>query len=574
MIRHARLGTLLLATVLLACTSPAPSAGPPPGESRPSGEPARQRTLTAALRLEPKSLALRPLQEEVSNVDHRRIFNADIANIDDQAVPRPYLVEALPELNSESWRVFPDGSMETTYHLRPNLAWHDGTPLTAEDFVFGWRVYATPELGLAAQPPFSAIEAVQAIDPRILIIRWKQLYPDAAHMAGRDRNLPALPRHVLRESFTNDPVQSFVDHRYWSHDFIGLGPYRIASWEPGAFIEAAAFDRHATGRPIIGRIKLVFISDPDTALANMLSGELDLAAATTLRIPQSVALQAQWQPRQSGTVFYQVFVWHGVIVQFLPGLTSPRTLLDPRVRRALAHSVDRPGINEAIDAGIAREADYFLPPNSQWGAEVQRGAVRHDLDLRLSEQLMREAGYEKSPDGVYLSPTEGPFVVELRAGGADGNEAAILAKDWESAGFKVEQRLIPPALALDLATKFGYPGLAITTIPATERTVVSPVPGNIPTPQNGWRGGSQLSWTNPTYTALVGQFTSTLDRAERGQQLTQMARVFGEELPAISLLFPPLVWAAAAPLKGPHEGPPETNVFWNIQEWELRSPGV
>ena len=49
-----------------------------------------------------------------------------------------------------------------------------------------------------------------------------------------------------------------------------------------------------------------------------------------------------------------------------------------------------------------------------------------------------------------------------------------------------------------------------------------------------------------------------------------MARVFGEDLPTISLLFPPLVWAAAAPLKGPHEGPPETNVFWDIQQWELR----
>jgi ABC-type transport system substrate-binding protein len=130
--------------------------------------------------------------------------------------------------------------------------------------------------------------------------------------------------------------------------------------------------------------------------------------------------------------------------------------------------------------------------------------------------------------------------------------------------------MVPPALALDLATKFGFPGLAITTMPATERTVVSPVPGNLPTPENGWRGGSQLSWTNPAYTALVGQFTATLDRDQRGQQMTQMAQVFGEELPAISLHFPPLVWAHTAALRGPREGPPETNVFWNVEEWELR----
>ena len=71
--------------------------------------------------------------------------------------------------------------------------------------------------------------------------------------------------------------------------------------------------------------------------------------------------------------------------------------------------------------------------------------------------------------------------------------------------------LTSPALAFDLATKFGYPGVSITTIPATERTVLSPVPGNIPNPDNGWRGGSQVSWTNPTYTDLVGQFTHNED---------------------------------------------------------------
>src|SRR5438270_13782855 len=131
---NVRLGTLLLATLLLSCTSAAPSAGQSRGESGATGQAARQRTMVAALRLEPKSISLRPPYEEVSNVDHRRLFNADIANIDDQAVPRPYLVEAIPALNSDTWRVLDNGGMETTYHLRPNLTWHDGKALSADDF--------------------------------------------------------------------------------------------------------------------------------------------------------------------------------------------------------------------------------------------------------------------------------------------------------------------------------------------------------------------------------------------------------------------------------------------------------
>jgi peptide/nickel transport system substrate-binding protein len=70
--------------------------------------------------------------------------------------------------------------METTYHLKPNLTWHDGAPLSAEDFVFAWKVYSTPEFGVATSPPIGLMEEVVAPDARTLLIRWRQPYPDAA----------------------------------------------------------------------------------------------------------------------------------------------------------------------------------------------------------------------------------------------------------------------------------------------------------------------------------------------------------------------------------------------------------
>jgi len=525
-----------------------------------------------AIRLEPTSLSLRPPRETFADVQHTAMFNADIAIADGRGVPVPYLVEALPQLNSDSWQVLPDGRMKTTYHLRPNLTWHDGAPLSAEDFVFGYRVYATPDVGLSLQPPFSAIDEVEAPDTRTLVIHWKRPYPDAGHMTGRDQNFPALPRQLLEATFANESVETFLTHPYWSREFLGLGPYRVVNWEPGTFIEAAAFDGHASGRAKIDRIKILFISDPNTNLANLLSGELHFAAPFTMAIPNALTLKQEWATNQGGSVFYQVGgFWHGLGVQFLPERTSPRALLDVRVRRAVAHAIDRAAINDAINAGIGLEADYYLPSTGQWGQEVQRGAVKHGHDLRLSEQLMRDAGFEKGAEGIYSSPVEGPFNAEVRtAAGAGAAELAALANDWEKAGFKINQRIIPSAQAQDRETTAGYPGLRLTTTPATERVAVSPIPGNIPTPENGWRGGSQISWTNPAYTRLVEQFGSTLGRAERGEQMTQMVRVFSEDLAVISLHFQPVVFAAAAPLTGPQEAPPETNVFWNIHQWELR----
>src|SRR5205085_9349271 len=73
----------------------------------------------------------------------KRLFNAAVALLDDTGNARPYLAEKLPELHTDSWRVFPDGRMETTYQVRDHLTWQDGHTLDSEDFAFAYRVYAT-----------------------------------------------------------------------------------------------------------------------------------------------------------------------------------------------------------------------------------------------------------------------------------------------------------------------------------------------------------------------------------------------------------------------------------------------
>lgn len=486
---------------------------------------------------------------------------------------QPYLVEALPQLNTDSWQVFPDGRMQTTFHLRPNLTWHDGTPLSAADFVFGWRVYATPDMGLSRQPPFAAIEDVQAPDSRTVVVRWLRPYPDGGHMTGRDRSLAALPRHVLEAPFTASGSDAFVTLPYWAKEYIGLGPYRLANWEPGAFIEAEAFAGHTLGRPKIDRLKISFIGDVNTTLANMLAGELQLAFATALGTEQALTLQRAWEPRQAGTVIYQINTWRGGDIQYRQELTTPRALLDARVRKALAYAVDKQVVNDAVNHGLAVPADYILPPVGLWAEAVKRGAVKYPYQPRTSEQLMREAGFEKGSDGIYTNPTQGRMSFEVRTTGGNptsANELAAVAAGWQSVGFEISQNVVPPALAQDLETRAAYPGMYILQTPSVDRNAVSYTPDNIPTAENRWRGSNRSGWTHPEYVRLAGLFTSTLDPSQRADQVVQMARIYGEEVAGVSLYFMPAAWAAVSALTGLKDAPPETNLLWNIQDWELR----
>jgi len=370
--------TLVSLVVLCAACAPAPAA--PQSRTAPaeaaSGQaqstaapaqaaPTSNRMLTIVNINEPVSLNARPLVETfISYFTVRQAFNASLIVLDDRGLPRARLAESLPQLNTDTWKVSADGKMETTYKLKPNLVWHDGTPLTAEDFVFAWQLYRTPELGVAVALPINLMEEVAAPDPRTVVIKWKQLTVQADQLEP-DAFGP-LPRHILEDRFKAGEWDAIAANPFWKTDFISAGPFRLTRWEPGAFIEAEAFDKYVEGRPKIARIKIIFRNDVNAALASILSGEADLAPDGVLTFVQEGTVRKDFVDTGRGNVFLHPAFWRMVRFQARPDLVTPRSLQDARVRRALASSLDMAAINEALYGGHALLADTMIPKSDDY----------------------------------------------------------------------------------------------------------------------------------------------------------------------------------------------------------------
>src|SRR5438552_1268561 len=242
-----------MALVVMGC-APATAPGQPGSSTAPKAS-APQKTLVIAQRGEPPTLAARSLVTQGSGLlIPDRFFNATLDVWDMNQESHPQLAEALPELNTDTWRLFPDGRMETRYTLRPNLTWHDGAPLTSDDFVFGLRVYKTPELGSANTRPIPQMDDIVVQDARTFTIRWKQPYVDAA---GMHISFQALPRHLLEDDLAKMDAVAFTGHSFWTAQYVGAGPYKLDRWEPGSFLEASAFDNYALGRPKIEKIRIL-----------------------------------------------------------------------------------------------------------------------------------------------------------------------------------------------------------------------------------------------------------------------------------------------------------------------------
>src|SRR6266508_1523300 len=199
--------------VLVACAPGAVSSQPSADTS--SGPQRTSHLLTISIRTEPPTLAQKVLSSGVgtSFAVTQRVFNATLGLFDGKGVPQAYLAEALPELATDAWRTFPDGRMVTTHRLRPNLTWHDGAPLTADDFVFAWQVYVAPQIGIGNVAPQSLIAEVVAPDPRTVSIRWKRPFPNAAILPID--NLPPLPRHLLGDVFEREP-DALATQPFWT----------------------------------------------------------------------------------------------------------------------------------------------------------------------------------------------------------------------------------------------------------------------------------------------------------------------------------------------------------------------
>src|SRR5205807_5899984 len=94
--------------------------------------------LVAAIQSEPKvltnTLVISSGQPGVPELEE--MLTQGLVDVDPEGTKVPVLAEAIPTLENGLWKLGSDGSMDTTWTLRPGVLWHDGTPLTTDDLLF------------------------------------------------------------------------------------------------------------------------------------------------------------------------------------------------------------------------------------------------------------------------------------------------------------------------------------------------------------------------------------------------------------------------------------------------------
>jgi len=502
------------------------------------------------------------------------IVNQHLVALTADGSPTPRLLAEIPSLERGTWTVQPDGGMETTWKLRPNVVWHDGTPFTAEDVLFSYAVNRDSEIPNANQETVRLISRMDAVDPTTVKVTWSEPYPFADRLEHRD--LFPVPKHLLERSYS-DAKEAFLLQPYFSDEYVGLGPYRVTRWERGSHLDLTAFDQFFLGRPRIDTIRVQFITDMSTMLANLSSRatQMMLTLGAVPKFDSLMNLKREWESSRYGTVLTDPITYRFIEPQ-KRSTASPADLADPRVRQALMYMLDR---EELIRVNFGEDgilADSWAHPQFPQYSQLRDAIFRYAPDTRRASALLEEAGWQRGPNGLEKGGQH--FQVAIRD--ADGeHDALILASSWKAVGINGTYEPRSTALLRDRQDRATFTGIEITSSPLALLSVSRKLAGiNIPTADNRWTGSNRGAYSNPIWDDLDKRANTTLHERDRIDIERDLVRIYTTELPLLPLYFR----MDAVPVGGGITGPvANTGVAhrgfilhtWNISDWDVPTRG-
>jgi peptide/nickel transport system substrate-binding protein len=554
---------VLALIMLVGCGAPS-SPGGGPQASQPSGP---WGTLKIAWATEPENLSPKLAAGSGLN-EYFWVFNSFLTYYDFAGAVHPMMAREVPSQERGDWVVRPDGTMVTTYRLRDNVRWHDGAPITAQDFAFGYEVYIDPEMPIRDRVPEHLMSAVDATSDDTIVITWKQPYLAANTLTFQQ--LSPLPRHLSEQKYRANKA-NFVFGEEWTTAYVGNGPFRLDRWTPGASLVAKANTDWFMGPPKLDTVEIRFISDGRTQLANVLAGEVDLINSPGVRAPEAVVARDQWS-RNEGYITTWSRQTRFLAFQFREVPSWQRALTDVRVRRAVMHATDRDGIAETLTMGLGKPAHAFIVPTDILAADVDRAVMKYPYDANRASQLLSEAGWARPPGSSLLTNASGQTLdVEIWTtpdGGGD-EESAIMADNWKRVGVNSSVYHIPAARQRDLEHRVSFPAVNASARSTTLDNFVFTT-AHLPTPEARWQGANRGSFSDVEVDRLYNAALTTFDERDRREAVVGLHRRMAETLGVGMLYFNVELIIARARVKGPvGEVAEKSGMSWNIFEWEV-----
>ena len=364
-------------------------------------------------------------------------WNIQYATLTDKAAKDFSVIPGL----AESWEGSEDG-LTWTYKLRPNMKWSDGKPLTAEDIA--WTVNTSREEEWFNHFAVTQNLTAKAIDDTTVEITSSVPDPKLPVM-----DVYILPKHIWGKMSADERA------KYEGTDGVGSGPFTLDEFKKGQF---ARFNPNFWGgKPAVDKVVLRKFNNPDAMVAALKTGELDAAED----IPSSGFHELEDDPNIVTVEGYQGAMGE-IAINGGDGLKKPHpALLDPKVREAIGHAIDRETIVDRALEGLATPSQTLsVSPDPKWTPDIADGELPA-FDLDRANAILDEAGYKDTDgDGIREMPDGGEplnFKYMVRSDSVNAQPIAEFFTGWlKEIGIGTTRKVVDDSQLTEIIGKGDY----------------------------------------------------------------------------------------------------------------------
>jgi len=447
----------------------------------------------------------------------------------------PKTIEPMPGA-AESWTLSEDHKTYV-FKMREGAKWSNGDAVTAHDFVYSWKRLITP--GLAAEYAYQLFYlknaekyykgeitdfnevGVRAIDDKTLEVKLNNPVPFFLSLLYHHSLYPVHKGTI--EKFGK--IDSRVSKWTLPGNFVGNGPFVLKKWDINKIIVVEKNPLYWDASNVkLKEIHFYPIDNEQTEERMFRSGQLHL---TNIVPNEKIEVYKEKSPE-----LINIHPYMGTYYYMINTLKEPFT--DPRVRKALAMSIDRRQIVEKITKGGQIPAYAFTPPNTM--GFTPEPAIPYDIEG--AKKLLAEAGY---PDGKGFPESE------LIYNTSEGHRkiAVAIQQMWKKT-INVNISLANQDWKVFLDNQ------------RTKNFLISRAAwiGDYPDPNtflDMWvtdGGNNHTGWSNKTYDGLIAKAGETIDQKERYSYFQQAEKILVDQVPIIPIYTYTRVFLIRPEVKG------------------------
>jgi len=488
---------------------------------------------------------------ESSSVDILTLIFAGLVGTDLQTFKQ------IPVL-AESWTVGEDNKT-WTFKLRKGLRWSDGKPLTADDVTYTWRVIYDPTIDNVVRDQF-LIDGKQFVvtnlDALTVRVVTPEIYAPFLEFFGA---VPIMPRHIIEPAVNEKRFLSAYGVSTPANAMVGSGPFRLKEYKSGQHVllerNPHFFGIDSKGQRLPYFDNVIWLSVPDlNAMAlRMLQGETDVhqfIRPDEIDRFQEESRRGKFKLLELGTQMDPTYLWFNQNTNVNKKTGQPivapvklKWFRHQKFRQAMAHAIDRPSIIQSVYAGRAAPNYGFLSAsNTRW---FNPDTPQYPYNLEKAKALLAEIGIQdRNGDGI-LEDAEGnklEFTLITNAGNTIREKIGVfLQEDLKKLGVQLNfQRLDFRSVVEKINATYDYDAALLSFGGSS----VDPVLNMNVLQSSGFTHAwfprqekPSTEWEARMDELMIAQL-KTLDFNERKKMFDEVQRIFGEQLPMISLIAP------------------------------------